>query len=257
MTELLEAANTTADSEEAQQQGSRDPSPQSGEGRRLGDSSHNGSSSAFRAGQAHRVGDGGSAITRSVTTRGTTGALPEDGSPLNSVEQISNHDGELPGYGESSPNGLSQHFTRNMSEGFEHDEGIDTSMDSAPVYGPTASWHNSGWAFSHLKQHRASPEPDAADEDLFHETASTRVEGGDGSGAGSPVDWPASDEELDSGVRDLVDFNAHGRGMRESAPPPDAMEVDDVLPHFVVPPDVPGDDEEDLEVAELLPPGSA
>jgi ubiquitin carboxyl-terminal hydrolase 4/11/15 len=257
MTEILEAANITADSEDAQQQGSRDPSPQSGEGRRLGDSSHNGSSSAFRAGQAHRVGDGGSAITKSVTTRGMTGVLLEDGSPLKSVEQTSNDDEELPGYRSPSPNGLSQHFTRNMSEGYEHDEGIDTSMDSAPVYGPTAPWHSTGWAFSHLKQHRASPDPDAIDEDLFHDTASTKVEGGEGSGAGSLVDWSASEGELDPGVRDLVDFQAHGRGMRESAPPPDAMEVDEDVPHFVVPPDVPGDDDEDLEVAELMPPGSA
>lgn len=257
MTEILEAANATADSEDPQQQGSRDPSPQSGEGRRLGDSSHNGSSSAFRVGQAHRVGDGGSAITKTVTTRGTTGVHLEDGSPLRSSVERTNHDDEeLLGYGSSSPNGMSAHFQRNMSEGFEHDEGID--MDSGPVYGPNAPWHGGqGWGFSQLKQPRASPDPDVLDEDLFHDTASTKVEGGDDSGARSPVDWLVSEDELDGGVRDLVDFPAHGRGMRESAPPPDAMEIDDSVPHFVVPPDVPGDEDDELEVAELKVPDSA
>jgi ubiquitin carboxyl-terminal hydrolase 4/11/15 len=255
--EILEAANTTADSEEAQQHGSRDPSPRSGEGRRLGDSSHNGSSSAFRAGQAHRVGDGGSAITRTVTTRGMTGVLLEDGSPLKSVEQTNEDDGELPSYTSSSPNGMSQHFTRNMSEGYEHDEGIDTSMDSGPVYGPTAPWHSASWGFSHLKQPHASPDPDVPDEDLFHDTASTKVEGGDDSGARSPIDWPGTDEEIDGNVCDLVDFSGHGRGMRESAPPPDGMDLDEKLPHFVVSAEALGEEDEDLEVAELQPPGSA
>lgn len=259
LTELLEAANTTADSEETQQHGSREPSPQSGEGRRLGDSSHNGSSSAFRAGQAHRVGDGGSAITKTMTSRGTAGVLLEDGSPLKSVEMTNNDDDELPPYNSASPNGMSQHFTRNMSEGFEHDEGIDTSMDNAPIYGPRAPWqqHNHGWSFGSIKQiglvPPGSPDPDMQDEDLFHDTASTKVEGGDDSGARSPVDWPASDDEIDSHVHELVDnFNRPGRGLRESAPPPDGMDLDEKVPHFVVPADpLLDDDEEDLPVMEL------
>ena len=41
------------------QSDSREPSPPAGEGRRLGGSSHNGSSSAFAPDQARRVGDGG------------------------------------------------------------------------------------------------------------------------------------------------------------------------------------------------------
>lgn len=268
LTEILEAANTTVDSEEAQQHGSREPSPHSGEGRRLGDSSHNGSSSAFRAGQAHRVGDGGSAIIKTVTTRGMTGVLLEDGSPLKSVEMTSNDDEELPPYSSISSNGIAQHFTRNMSEGFEHDEGIDTSMDDGPTYGPPAPWHggDSGWSFGNINIKQAglvppgSPDPDIQDEDLFHDTASTKVEGGDDSGARSPVDWPASDEEIDSHVRELVDtFNGPGRGLRESAPPPDGMgmDVDEKIPVFVVPPITLGDEDDDLEVAELLPPGSA
>ena len=255
--EILEVAETAADSEDAQQHGSREPSPPSGEGRRLGDSSHNGSSSAFRAGQAHRVGDGGSAITKTVTTRGMTGVLLEDGSPLKSVELTSNDDEELPAYSSAD---MSQHFTRNMGEGFEHDEGIDTSMDSGPVYGPPAPWHDSaGWDFAKLKQPRASPDPDMQDEDLFQEhddTESTKVEGGDDSGARSPVDWPASDDEIDSHVRELTDdFNGPSRGLRESAPPPDGMDIDEKVPVFMVPPTT-FDDDEDLEVAELMPPSS-
>jgi ubiquitin carboxyl-terminal hydrolase 4/11/15 len=261
LTEILEAANTKADSEEPAQKGSREPSPHSGEGRRLGDSSHNGSSSAFRAGQAHRVGDGGSAITKTMTTRGMTGVLLEDGSPLKSVEMTSNDDEELPPY---SPNGMSQHFSRNMGEGL--DEGIDTSMDNGPVYGPHASWHgvNSGWSFESIKSlndetlnDTAAAPPGSPDEDLFQDTASTRVEGGDDSGVRSPVDW-LSEDEVDPQVHDLVDgFNGSGRGMRESAPPPDGMEVDESpIPVFVVPPPL-DDEDEDLPVHELLPPGSA
>jgi ubiquitin carboxyl-terminal hydrolase 4/11 len=250
--ELLETAKTNADSEAAQANPSREPSPHSGEGRRLGDSSHNGSSSAFAAGQTHRVGDGGPATTKITNMRWTTGAPQEDGSPLKSVE-TTNDDDSLPPYSETEPDpgGMMQHFSRNMSEGFEID---------GPTYGPHAPWHDSSaWSFGNVKPQGPAPSPDldatVDDEDLFQDSASTKVEDGDDdSGRGSPIDWPASDGEIDSGVLDLMDTSGGGgRCMRESAPPPDGMDVDvKERPIIMVTPDpIADDDEDELPIAEL------
>ena len=253
LTKILEAANTTADSEEAQVPASREPSPQSGEGRRLGDSSHNGSSSAFAAGQTHRVGDGGPAVTKTMKSKGMTGVLLEDGSPLKSVE-TTNNDEELPRYSRrgSDPGGMEQHFSRNMGDGFEReDSGIEAD---GPTYGPP--WQGGGWSFNGIVNQMAvappgSPDPDAADEDLFQDSNSTKVEDGDDSGPHSP--WDASDEDLDPQVHELMDTSGMvgGRGMRESAPPPDGMDVDATEQPVHIVSALGDDDDEDLPVVEL------
>ena len=251
---ILDVINTPpADSNS--QPPSRDASP-SGEGRRLGDSSHNGSSSAFAAGQTHRVGDGGPAITKTMKSRGLTGVPPEDGGPLKSVEMTSNEDDELPGYTPAGydPSGVEQHFSRNMSDGFDHndDSGVDTD---GPTYGPPAPWHRNNWSFNTMGTQMAaappgSPDPDAGDEDIFQDSASTKVEGGDDSDVHES--WPASDDEMDSHVHGLMNTSGGARrSTRESAPPPDSMDVDSAeQPVHIVPP-VGDDEDEDLPVVEL------
>lgn len=197
------------------------------------------------------MGDGGPAITKITKSRWTTGAPPEDGSPLKSVEMT--NDEELPAYSQedSDPSGMSQHFSRNMSEGFDID---------GPVYGPQPPWQdNAGWSFGNISGAAPAPSPDLeADEDLFQDSASTKVEDGDiDSDRGSPLgSWPASDHggEIEPDVHELMDMSGGGgRGMRESAPPPDGMDVDTVKeqPILVVPPTAMDDDEDELPVAEL------
>lgn len=219
---------------------SRDASP-SGEGPRLGDSSHNGSSSAFTAaGQVRHVGDGGSALMQ------IPGAYHEDeslGRPNVPDDDI------LPGYEENPFIGPQQLEQSHMD--LDRDEAIDVSYQ---MHGhQTPPWEDvPGWAFSGLGSGRAAPSQMMAvppgsldfnqdadgDEDLFEngDGASTKVEGGDGSSAGniSDVDerMKSVDEPSESAVSPLI-----RRSERESAPPPHMIEGDE--------------DEDDLPVVEL------
>jgi len=214
---------------------SRDVSP-SGEGPRLGDSSHNGSSSAFTAaGQVRHVGDGGSAPMQ------IPGAYQEDESLGRPNVQ---DDDVLPGYEETEFIGPQQLQQTQMD--LDRDEAIDLSY---PIEHQPVPWEDvPGWRFDGLGSGRAAPSQMTAappgsldfnhdadvEEDLFEngDGASMKAEGGGGSSAGNISD---ADERLKS--LDELDESAAdplmGRGERESAPPPHVIggdEDDDDLP---------------------------
>lgn len=225
----MDIINAPPPADSSSQPTSRDASP-SGEGLRLGDSSHNGLSSAFTvAGQVRHVGDGGSATTQ------MPGAYHEEeslGRPTVQVNELEDH--VLPGYED-----IEQHQGMDL----DADEGVDMSY---PMHGPLPPWEdNPSWSFALEKGHSqmAACPPGSldftndADEDLFDGAASTKAEGGVGSSTGNLSD-------ADERMKDFADLESSAplgpRGMRESAPPPL----------------IEGEDEEELPVVELHIPDS-
>ncbi len=214
---------------------SRDASP-SGEGRRLDDSSHNGSSSAFTAaGQARHVGDGGSAPIRIPGAYHGGESLERLNDPNEDEDHV------LPGYEASQ-----MHAHQGMD--LDADEGVG---DMYAIQGPAPPWGDDpSWSFEALgsgknvsTQQMACP-PGSLDfsngheEDLFAEDgASTKAEGGVGSSTGNLSD-------ADDRMGDFEEAAASPlitRGMRESAPPPLVQAGDE--------------EDEDLPVVELhVPP---
>ncbi len=203
----------TADSEAPQD--SRDSSPVTGEGRRLGDSSHNGLSSALQVGHGHRVGAGpaGSGLGGSQQTRGL---LAGTGSPPSlSLGPAANRGGDetLPDYEEAAIED-------------DVDEGV------ADLWTPA-------WSFDNLPLQQPT---NSVQGDLFHDdhssNDSTRVEGGEassppsnfGSEGGSihhnPEESDTPHYSSQAGpIMHHEDF-MQGRGARESAPPPDEIPIE-------------------------------
>jgi ubiquitin carboxyl-terminal hydrolase 4/11/15 len=141
--EILDASND-AEADSDMPENSRDSSPVTGEGRRLGDSSHSGLSSAFAVGQVHRVGVGGSAMEED---RQDQDLLAVNGSQPKSMGQVMSGD-ELPGYHE--------------------DEGVSMDYQS--------------WSFDRLGQTQApAPSEDGMFGEKGSSNDSTRVEGDAGS----------------------------------------------------------------------------
>ncbi|KIV81022.1 hypothetical protein PV11_08476 [Exophiala sideris] len=189
LVELLDASNDAEADSEAPR-GSREPSPVAGEGRRLGDSSHSGLSSAFVVGQGHRVGVGGSVMEEEHQDQDL---LAGNESPQNLSVAIMQEDDMLPPY--------------------EEDEGV--SLESP------------GWGFNRLSQPQRGPAPseDGMFDDKGSSNDSTRVEGV----AGSPTRSSLA-EEGDLVYSEAVEPGDEyaPRGLRESAPPPEVpgMEMD-------------------------------
>jgi ubiquitin carboxyl-terminal hydrolase 4/11/15 len=182
----MEKLLVEADSE--LQPGSRDASP-SGEGQRLGDSSHNGSSSAYPVVQGHRVGDGGLSAVQNPMDRGLT-LEDENHSRIQGMNEA------LPSYNEVIGN-----------EEMLLDEGVDVSRST--------NWTSQTWGFdAGLAGHANS------DADIMDDNSSTRGEGASPPGHLSDFD-EADDSMLYS--EDVDDFGR--RGMRESAPAPDIQAV--------------------------------
>ena len=197
-------------------QDSRESSPVTGEGRRLGDSSHNGLSSASQVGHGHRVGavPRGSALGGSRQTRGLLAATESPPTSMPGLMANSGGDETLPGYHESVID----------------DEGV------ADVTSGNYQWEvTQPWSFSSLplKQHNTSENGDLF-ADTHSSNDSTRVEGGIaspsfGSDEGSIHHNPDdSDVPLDSSEAGPImhheDF-MRSRVTRESAPPPDEVPV--------------------------------
>jgi hypothetical protein len=230
--EKILAHATEADSEIAA--GSREPSPVTGEGRRLGDSSHNGSSSAYPVGRVHLVGDGGSLLSPNQDRHQETGSLQK------SIETVSNSNDDLPSYSEYEPTAHAIPIPTPSPPIPVGDEGVD--MDYEPGgYGQWAMVREQSWGFNQLPAQSMQP-PNSDVDDMFgaernSSNDSTRVEGNAGSVASDEgfQDTPMfSDANQDEG---------NVRSMRESAPAPD------FVPAVAVTQDV--DDEDDLPVAEL------
>ena len=180
--EILDASND-AEADSDMPENSRDSSPVTGEGRRLGDSSHSGLSSAFAVGQAHRVGVGGSAMEEDSQDQDL---LAGNGSRPKLMGPVMSGD-DLPAYPE--------------------DEAV--SMDY-PVLGP-------GWGFDRLGQTQApAPSEDGMFGDKGSSNDSTRVEGD----AGSPVHSLLELDETPIYSEGLTGDEFASRNLRESAPPP-------------------------------------
>ncbi|KAK6381946.1 hypothetical protein LTS17_003831 [Exophiala oligosperma] len=180
--ELLDSQND-AEADSEMPETSRDSSPVTGEGRRLGDSSHSGLSSAFAAGQAHHVGVGGS-------------AMDED-----------NQDQDLLAGNASQPRMIGPVLPGDELPGYPEDEGV--SMEY-PYAQPS-------WSFDRIGQTQApAPSEDGMFGDKGSSNDSTRVEGDPGSPASS---LPALDEgPIFSEAINGEDVSS--RTTRESAPPP-------------------------------------
>ncbi len=231
-----------ADSEEPA--GSRDPSPVAGEGRRLDDSSHIGSSSAYPVDRAHLVGDGGSAHHNQSQGQ-LRGTRPE--SLLRSIETIqqSNDEEELPAYAEHElSGGQMQPASKNCSSPAIPDEAVDMEYDDGASY--QQQWgmiREPSWGFNHLSN-QSAPHPNSDVEDMFADKSvrsndSTRVEGN----AESDVDEGYQDTPMFS---DAPQDDTQMRSMRESAPPPTEFVPVKVSQEM--------SDDEDLPVHEIPPP---
>ncbi|EXJ95222.1 ubiquitin thiolesterase [Capronia coronata CBS 617.96] len=211
--ELLESgSHGEADSDAAA--GSRESSPVAGEGRRLGDSSHNGLSSAYTAGRGHRVGADGSAAEEESQDRDL---LAVGDSPPTLLGPPADED--LPSYQDALD-----------------DEAV-AMEDNVPM------WHQAeSWGFDGLPVGPRVPAP-SEDGGMFGDKGSsndsTRVEGNAGSPAHSLLDLDDADalnDPIYSEANTLEDYG--GRILRESAPPPEI-------------PDIVDDDEDDPPVMEL------
>ena len=214
--EQMLAQVTEADSEAPA--GSRDVSPMAGEGRRLGDSSHNGSSSAYQAGRVHLVGDGGSEHLSPNQDRlqGT-----QAGSLQKSIETTQQcHDEDLPAYSVEYElsGGQMQTMPKDSLSPPTPDEAVDMDYDDAATY--HQQWgvvNEQSWSFNQLPNQSAQP-PNSVDDMLADNRSvgsndSTRVEGN----AGSDIDEGYQDTPMFS---DTPQDDTQMRSMRESAPPP-------------------------------------
>ncbi|EXJ89204.1 hypothetical protein A1O3_02270 [Capronia epimyces CBS 606.96] len=210
--ELLESSShTEADSEVPAE--SPDSSPVTGEGRRLGDSSHNGLSSAYTAGQGHRVGAGGSAAEEGSQDQDL---LVGDESPPRLLGPPA--DDELPPY----------------QVALTDDEGV-VMEENVPLWQQT-------WGFDGLASGSRVPAP-SEDGGMFGDkdssNDSTRVEGNVGSPAHSLLDLDVAEDMNDPIYSEPITHEDYGRRIvRESAPPPEV-------------PDMMNDDEDDPPVMEL------
>ncbi|ETN39723.1 uncharacterized protein HMPREF1541_05949 [Cyphellophora europaea CBS 101466] len=187
MEELYESMNNEHDSDMAN---SRDPSPGAGEGRRLGDSSHNGSSGPGAVGAAHQSGVGG--LEMGNQNRGLQAGMTEEDETQETT------------------------ITTNELE----DEGLG---EDVPPYGSDLVWTETpGWGFDILNAtNEPGQQPNNSDNDeMFGDAdagsnSSTRV-----AGAGSEV----ADEDLPM-FSDDMEQDTRMRGIRESAPPPGTEDV--------------------------------
>lgn len=219
----LEELLQEADSEEIN--GSRSASP-SGEGQRLGDSSHNGWSSAS-AGQAHRVGDGGSANQQKM--RGLHQDQEEGGLSIYHGH-LSNSDAP-PAYDEGEM----------LLENSNEVEGM--TMHGAE---PPAWLQPQEWSFMIGGNHTGVP-PSSNVDDADFARFDDRNSDVSAANASSTGGMGGSDT---ANVSDIGDEMLHSfddppvpdiRGTRESAPPPEI--------HIPLP--TGDEDEDELEVQEL------
>jgi len=228
------------------QTGSREPSPSAGEGRRLGDSSHNGLSSAFTAAdQAHLVGDGGSATTQ--RQRQSLEAIRGGGSLLKSIETTSDDPIMLdvpPGYQEVPGD----------------DEMRLETNDSGVFFGPEVpdiDWSASSNPWDAIDIAKAGPSKmmsgppgsatsDNGDAEMGGDGSSTKVEGGDIS-SNSPRSFTNQRLQEFSDAEDFMETNEvhFVRGVRGGAPPPGLDDDEDDLPVVEIP--KPSGDDSEVE----------
>ena len=231
---LKQLFDKAAGADNESQPTSRATSP-SGEGKRLGGSSRNGSSSALiAAGAAHRAGDGGLAPQKHYQ-----GASRGDANQQISRGRVSNDDGneQLPDYSATLPTGH-QNIT---SDPMDVDEGLDDENYHS-AYNRQPSWSFDMLGGKPVSQQAVMPSGFRSDpeEDLFADDASTRAEGAGRSSPGMLSDQDDRLAQFDDTESENVPFMApERRGIRESAPPPSGEDdEDDDLPVIELHPDV-------------------
>lgn len=206
------------------QANSRAQSP-SGEGRRLGGSSRNGSSSALAGvGAAHQAGVGG------LRTAGT---------------QAKNEDSR------SSPPDYSQ--AANRQEGMLFDDEDDEIGGGVPTNNPLRTVNEPSWSFGQITEAHGPSQMTAAaphrglgprfiddDEESIDDAASNQAVGGD----------DMSDSELQVGS--LLDDSVGGEGVALPGTPKE--EDQEATPIQDVPPPLEADEEDELPVVELRVP---
>ncbi|RMZ92033.1 hypothetical protein DV736_g726, partial [Chaetothyriales sp. CBS 134916] len=223
-----------ADSDQVE---SREVSP-AGEGRRLGGSSHIGSSSACQADPAHPVGGGGVGKLRTNLLRDLT---PDDDLP-NHHQSIENDSlgPDLPDYTEAT----SRHGQLSPPE----DEGLgamDYYEQQDQAYGPLIAplGGEQSWGWDNISRPHNNSE---VDDEVFGADRNSSNSSTKAASRGSSVN--ESMAELDDAAHFSDDIG--GRSMRESAPPPsDAYETVPLDPMIE-------DDDNDLPVVELRPDGA-
>lgn len=138
---------------------------QAGEGKRLDDSSHNGSSSALRGvGAAHQAGGGGSASEGIMSGPMRTGV-----------------DDDLPAYSEKDPNPDTSTVDPrglNMEPDMDEDEGISMTQGPLNYVSPKSDWSFDRLNYGEHEQITAAPHTSDNDEDLFAgDNSSTKAAG--------------------------------------------------------------------------------
>ena len=214
---LMNAEATTSESQPT----SRGTS-QAGEGKRLDDSSHNGSSSALRGvGAAHQAGGGGSAAERVMSGPMRTGV-----------------DDDLPAYSEKDPSVETSTVDPrglNMEPEMDEDEGISMAQGPLNYVSPHSDWSFDRLKYGDHEQITAAPHTSDNDEDLF---------------AGDNSSTKAAGSSFSNGDGDrMLDFQTdEGTTMGPFGTPPDDE----------VPLDVPlMEDQEEEPVAEVTLPENA
>ncbi|RMZ82217.1 hypothetical protein DV738_g1753, partial [Chaetothyriales sp. CBS 135597] len=238
-----------ADSE--QQAESRETSP-AGEDRRLGGSSHNGSSSAYPVDPAHPVGGGGLAKLPTNLIRDLT---PDDDLP--SQQSIEN-DGlllgpHLPDYTEAtSQHGGPLSPPEDEALGgmdFDQHQHQDPTAAYGPLIGPLGGEQSWGWGNINRRPHNNSE----VDDDVFgpdrnSSNSSTKAAGSRGSSVNESM------IDLDDDTAQFSDEIIGPRNLRESAPPPPSgvgVGVGDAYETVPLDPMIEDDDDNDLPVVEL------
>ncbi|GFF33414.1 probable ubiquitin carboxyl-terminal hydrolase 12 [Aspergillus udagawae] len=218
--EEIAESSTRPASEDNSPAGSRGQSP-SGNGRRLGGSSRNGSSSALAGvGAAHQAGDGG--LRTGIRARNEDSDDDDDESP--------------PDYSDSPAAGEQSLAKANRLEGmsFDEDEFGDGAYANPLPYSSQPTWSFDRVTDAHgLSQMTTVPPGSISDdEDLFDDDASNKAVGGG--------DLSDSDLRLAALTGSPI-----GQGVFPGTPMEEEAPIQDI------PPPLDGDDDEDLPVVEL------
>ncbi|KAJ9369323.1 hypothetical protein DTO282E5_5985 [Paecilomyces variotii] len=214
--EIVESATRGGATDSDSQTDSRAPSP-SGEDRRLGGSSRNGSSSALAGvGAAHQAGDGGS---QAVTQVRSVEADDDDDMP--------------PGYFNGLPSGEQGLEHADRLEGMDlEDEYFGGEMRPNPLNFPTEPlWSFDRASDAHGPSQMTAAPPgsyfDGEDEDLFDDDASNKAVGG-GDLSDSDIRLAALGDSSEGPGASYTDTTFEDSSIQNIPPPLDADDDDDL-----------------------------
>ena len=219
MEEILHESGVEAESES--RSASREPSPGAGEGQPPDERSLNGLSGGS-ADRAHQERDGGMRQELQGVSLGAGNQVR--------ANALMTDEEELPSYS----SGLPRDHTTILNPSIEEDEGFVDAVAS-----PHVPWNDATWDMKNIPTVPPGSENNF-DEDLFADVAkddsSTKAEGDEASSRGQMSDVGG----ISDGDEDMAQPPAILRSSRASAPPRQLMETDE---------------EDDLPVVEIRPPG--